>query len=214
MFSSNGSSSYDNEPLAYNKNESGRGASGGTPTIPVLDEKEQMEKFAAQYLREIDSLRRQLAEQQQLLIASKETSLLFDNNGDGAALLEAELSFNVAEVIAQTERHLIHEAKRLRSLSSNSSVAVEGISTDLLDAKADMNRTVTGLESEFIGLSDDHDIPGNTLSSCHPRLHMTSYIHTFLRILHTFFVISSLLRIIMSDYLYRTNDIGLITSNS
>ena len=154
MFSAN-----DSESLAYSRHDSGGGASNSIPATPVLDEKDQMEKFAAQYLREIDSLRRQLAEQQQLLVASKETSLLFDNNGDGAALLEAELSFNVAEVIAQTERHLIHEAKRLRSLSSNSKIAVDGTSTDILDAKADMNRIVMGLESEFNDLSDDRDIP-------------------------------------------------------
>ena len=195
MFTANGgSSSGDNEPPAYGGNESGGGASTGIPTIPVFDEKEQMERFAAQYLREIDSLRRQLAEQQQLLVASKETSLLFENNGDGAALLEAELSFNVAEVIAQTERHLINEAKRLRNLSYNC-VVVDGTSTEILDAKAYMNRAALGSEAELNGLSNDLnglsndlDIPGNT-----PSHHDTGgytfsrrHIHTLLCTLHSF----------------------------
>ena len=87
------------------------------PDHPDHPEKDKMAAFAAQYLREIEALRRQLAEQQELLSTAKESSLLFEG-GEGAALVEAELSANVAQVIAQTERQLLQEAQRLRRLGA------------------------------------------------------------------------------------------------
>lgn len=75
-------------------------------------EKKMVTSISAEYLREIEGLRRQLAESQQL-VATNSSVQLYDTR---EAMLENELTSNVARVIAQTEKHLLLEAKRLKSI--------------------------------------------------------------------------------------------------
>jgi hypothetical protein len=77
-----------------------------------MNEKKIATGIAAEYLREIEGLRIQLAESQQL-VAINNTVQVYDNR---EAMLENELTANVARVIAQTEKHLLLEAKRLKNM--------------------------------------------------------------------------------------------------
>ena len=89
-------------------------------------EKKAATRIAATYLREISTLRRQLAEKNQMLVP--------DTAPFGASdiMLESELATNVARVIAQTEKHLKVEARRLRSIGVD--VAGDGAVSNVLSA--------------------------------------------------------------------------------
>jgi hypothetical protein len=77
-----------------------------------VNEKKIATGIAAEYLREIEGLRIQLAESQQL-VSTNNSVQLYDTR---EAMLENELTANVARVIAQTEKHLLLEAKRLKNM--------------------------------------------------------------------------------------------------
>jgi chromosome segregation ATPase len=84
-------------------------------------EKDRVTAAIAGYLREIDSLKKQIAEHEQM---AKLRSAAADNLDEGDIYLEGELTSNVAKVIAQTEQHLIQEARKLKTLVSDPSVIV------------------------------------------------------------------------------------------
>ena len=81
------------------RSSNGISSPSSLPPVPLADttEKDTMAAFAAQYLREIEALRQQLAVQTDRQTAAQETSVLF-GAGQEAELVEAALSANVAQV--------------------------------------------------------------------------------------------------------------------
>ena len=82
----------------------------------VSGEKEAATRMAAEYLREIRALKAELAEQKLLSVPS-----IIPVYSASDSMLESELATNVARVIAQTEKHLKLEARRLRSIGVDAS---------------------------------------------------------------------------------------------
>ena len=82
----------------------------------VSGEKEAATRMAVEYLREIRALKAELAEQKLLSVPS-----VIPMYSASDSMLESELATNVARVIAQTEKHLKLEARRLRSIGVDAS---------------------------------------------------------------------------------------------
>ena len=111
--------------------------------LAVVDEQEAATRMATGYLREIRALKEELAEQKQL-----SAPLIMPSYGASDSMLESELATNVARVIAQTERHLKMEARRLRSIGVDAGVdsAVGNVLSSLdegndSDGSGDLNRS-------------------------------------------------------------------------
>lgn len=82
------------------------------PKMSIAGEMNRVTQLSAKYLREIHSLRKEVAVQKQL--ASSGAAASPYDMGD--SVLESDLSTNVARIIAQTERHLAQEARRLKGI--------------------------------------------------------------------------------------------------
>lgn len=103
--------------------------------IPIPDEitKDQVVKLVSQYIREIDDLKKQIAEQQSnksnrlgiLNSTAAEDDLFYGIQGPDTSLIEEELTTNVAKVISQTQEQLWKEEKLLRELESADNKAGE-----------------------------------------------------------------------------------------
>jgi chromosome segregation ATPase len=106
-------------------------------TVETDGEKGKVTDLISGYLREIEALKRQVAEKQQMKSSQFSNLHAFDS---GALELESELTSNVARVIAQTEKHLLLEAKKLKSKgkAANSS---EGTTTRAIAALDDGNES-------------------------------------------------------------------------
>lgn len=123
------------DALSFYKN------SGSTPAekLSCNAEKNKATSMIAGYLREIETLKKDAAEmQQQMKSDMSSTYHIFDA---GAAELENELSSNVARVIAQTEKHLLQEAKRLKSIGVAVTLTAESPSARAVAALDDGNET-------------------------------------------------------------------------
>ena len=82
-----------------------------------VGEKKRAISLSAEYHKEIQTLKAEISEQRKA-ISLKTSVHAYDNITD--SVLESDLSTNVARVIAETERHLLREAKRLRSFNVGS----------------------------------------------------------------------------------------------
>jgi hypothetical protein len=82
------------------------------------------------YLTEIENLKKQLAEHKQL---STLPSGIIDVFDEGELGLESELTTSVVRVIAQTEQHLLEEARRLKGLMTGSGGGVGGVNSIMGD---------------------------------------------------------------------------------
>lgn len=107
-------------------------------TVETDGEKGKVTDLIAGYLREIEALKRQVAEKQHTKSSSFSTLHAFDS---GALELESELTSNVARVIAQTEKHLLLEAKKLKSKGIAATSSSEGSATRAIAALDDGNET-------------------------------------------------------------------------
>lgn len=81
--------------------------------VPLSEQKRAI-SLSAEYHKEIQTLKAEISEQRKA-ISLKTSVHAYDNITD--SVLESDLSTNVARVIAETERHLLREAKRLRSFN-------------------------------------------------------------------------------------------------
>lgn len=102
-------------------------------------EKNKTTSMIAGYLRQIETLKKDAAEMQQQM--KSDMSSTYHSFDAGAAELENELSSNVARVIAQTEKHLLQEAKRLKSIGVAVTLSSEGPSARAVAALDDGNET-------------------------------------------------------------------------
>lgn len=105
----------------------------------VTREKIYVTQLSKEYLREIQDLKREIAEQRQVIAQSSAAACDIADS-----VLESDLSTNVARVIAETERHLKLEAKRLRTLSGTSSscdVTMSSVLSSLDDGNDSDNST-------------------------------------------------------------------------
>jgi hypothetical protein len=91
------------------------GAVEDAPEHSIAGEMNRVTQLSAKYLREIQALRKELAVQKQL-VSSGAAASPYDMVD---SVLESDLSTNVARVIAQTERHLVLEARRLKGIGMN-----------------------------------------------------------------------------------------------
>lgn len=107
-------------------------------TVDTDGEKGKVTDLIAGYLREIEVLKRQVAEKQQMKSSQSSTHQVFDS---GALELESELTSNVARVIAQTEKHLLLEVKKLKSKGIAASSPFDGSATRAIAALDDGNET-------------------------------------------------------------------------
>jgi hypothetical protein len=82
------------------------------PKLSIAGEMNRVTQLSAKYLREIQVLRKEVAVQKQLA-SSRAVASPYDVED---SVLESDLSTNVARVIAQTERHLAQEARRLKDI--------------------------------------------------------------------------------------------------
>jgi Kinesin motor domain len=84
----------------------------GEQKLSIAGEMNRVTQLSAKYLREIQALRKEVAVQKQL-VSNRAVASPYDVDD---SVLESDLSTNVARVIAQTERHLAQEARRLKGI--------------------------------------------------------------------------------------------------
>jgi hypothetical protein len=113
------------------------------PTAPSKGgeaaEKGKVTSMIAGYLRQIEELKKGIAEKQgHTKSFSSSVSHVFDAS---SAELESELTSNVARVIAQTEKHLLQEAKRLKKIGQSAAKPPDGSYFKVIAALDDGNDT-------------------------------------------------------------------------
>ena len=113
------------------------------PTAPSKGgeavEKGKVTSMIAGYLRQIEELKKGIAEKLgHTKSFSSSVSHVFDAS---SAELESELTSNVARVIAQTEKHLLQEAKRLKKIGQSAAKPPDGSHFKVIAALDDGNDT-------------------------------------------------------------------------
>lgn len=102
-------------------------------------EKGKVTSMIAGYLRQIEDLKKGIAEKQgHRKSFTSSVSHVFDAS---SAELESELTSNVARVIAQTEKHLLQEAKRLQKIGQSTVKPPDGTHFKVIAALDDGNDT-------------------------------------------------------------------------
>ena len=102
-------------------------------------EKGKVTSMIAGYLRQIEELKKGIAEKQDHRKSfTSSASHVFDAS---SAELESELTSNVARVIAQTEKHLLQEAKRLKKIGQSAAKPPDGSHFKVIAALDDGNDT-------------------------------------------------------------------------
>ena len=115
-------------------------------------EKDKVTSVVAEYLREIEILKKRISEQNKTINAPHNNSqYFFERDVD----LESELTSNVSKVIAQTEKYLSMEVKRLKSRGTKLNLSVSGENI-LLDINNDSEDS--GDQNPSSGSSSPSDI--------------------------------------------------------
>ena len=115
-------------------------------------EKDRVTSVVAEYLREIEILKKRISEQNKTINAPHNNSqYFFERDVD----LESELTSNVSKVIAQTEKYLSMEVKRLKSRGTKLNLSVSGENI-LLDINNDSEDS--GDQNPSSGSSSPSDI--------------------------------------------------------
>ena len=126
-------------------------------SVPEEDpsgEKKRSVSLSAEYHKEIQALKAEISEQRKA-IALRSAVHSYDITD---SVLESDLSTNVARVIAETERHLLREAKRLKSINTgnNGDLSVTSVVTSVdEDNDSDASSEIVTITESGDNLSAD-----------------------------------------------------------